>query len=115
MNRLDFGCKGIVDKIYYAAKSQGRMAWYKDVRTNDQKLHQAISAYKQKCPEPEPGQRRARTSAASVMQHMEQVIISTKVLKDVEGEFMYEREYYAFAETWAGGKLSEEQASAFRR
>lgn len=108
--RVDFSCKGIIDKIYYAAKTQGRMMWYQDIRTNDQKLHQVISAYKLKCPEPALGERRTKTNAAVIMQYMETVTISTKVMKDVEGEFMYEREFYAFAETWAGGKINEEQA-----
>ena len=108
--RLDHQCKGIMDKIYYIARSQNRMAWYSDIRTNDQKLYQAITSYKNRCPEPDPGQRRARTSATQIMTYMEAVLVSTKVVKDVEGEFMYEREFYAFAETWAGGKLSEEKA-----
>ena len=107
--RLDHQCKGIMDKIYYIAKSQKRMAWYTDIRSNDQKLYQAVTSYKSRCPEPEPGQRRARTSATQIMTYMEAVLVSTKVVKDVEGEFMYEREFYAFAETWAGGKLSEER------
>lgn len=110
--RLDHQCKGIMDKIYYIAKSQKRMAWYTDIRSNDQKLYQAVTSYKSRCPEPEPGQRRARTSATQIMTYMEAVLVSTKVVKDVEGEFMYEREFYAFAETWAGGKLSEERAKA---
>ena len=109
--QLDHQCRGIMDKIYYIARSQNRMSWYSDIRTNDQKLYQAITSYKNRCPEPDPGQRRARTSATQIMTYMA-VLVSTKVVKDVEGEFMYEREFYAFAETWAGGKLSEERAKA---
>ena len=41
---------------------------------------------------------------------MEVLVVKTITLRDVEGQFMYEREYIAFGETWAGGRLSEEKA-----
>ena len=51
-----------------------------------------------------------RVKAAVMWQYMEVLVVKTITLRDVEGQFMYEREYIAFGETWAGGRLSEEKA-----
>lgn len=104
-------CKAILDKIAYACKAQGKTEWYKGVRANDQKVHQVIVAFKAKVPLEGSDGKRAKVSAGTVMQHLEKVTAGTNVLRDVQGKFMYEKEYYAFAETWAGGKLTEEQAT----
>jgi hypothetical protein len=111
-NRLDFDCKGVVDKIYYAAKAQGKMPWYTDMRGNEQKLHQAVAAYKNKCSPVVPGERSKKIDSAFLMQYLEAVAVGTRVVNYVEGVMMYERQYYNFAETYAGGKLSEEAAQA---
>ena len=107
--RLDFKCKSVIDRIWYVAKTQGKLEWYKAIRHDDQKLFQVITTFKDKVPDFDDGRTR-KVPAGACWQFLEKIVLKTIILRDVEGMFMYEREYYAFAETYPGGKLSEEQA-----
>ena len=104
-------CKTYLDRVYYTAKVQGKLDWYGEVRASDQKLFQVITTYKEKAPMDGTG-KIARTKAAAMWTHLEVLVVKTVILRDVEGQFMYEKEYYAFAETYPGGKLSEDDAKA---
>lgn len=107
--KLDHKCKGIMDRIYYIAIAQGGMEWYATVRSNDQKMLQVITKFKEKCPEINECSP-VRVKAGTMWHHLELIVFKTVIIRDVVGEFMYEREYYAFAETWKGGRLTEEQS-----
>lgn len=43
---MDFGCKNKLDNLYRISKSQGKLEWLKEVRSNDIKLQQVLVGYK---------------------------------------------------------------------
>ena len=103
-------CKRASDCVYHMAKSQDRLTWWTRVRECDEKIFQVISEYKNRFPDAiETGQRRKKNDPAMALQYFEQIICSTKVVRKVEGEMMWEKEYYEFGQSWKGGRLSDDQ------
>ena len=104
---LDHGCKNKIDNIQRIAKSQGRLQWYNEVRSNDVKLQQVLLEYTSRvsaC-----GNRQPRSLT---MQYLEAVVASTAVIVEEIGLMMYQKQYQVFAESVDGGRMTETQALA---
>lgn len=104
---FDHGCKNKLDNIQRISRAQGRLEWYKEVRSNDVKLQQVLVEYSSRVSN---NPKRNSLPRSTTMNYLESVVCSTDVIAEEAGKFMYERQYLAFAETYDGGKLSETQA-----
>ena len=72
--KLDFICKSYMDRIYYTAKVQNQLAWYRSMRASDTKLFQAIATYREKAPVDADGGI-PRTKAPTMWTYLEVLII----------------------------------------
>ena len=103
-----------MDNIRYAAVKQGRLDWYTRMKNDDTKLTLTLSEYHRRCPDTmdDAGQRRKKTPTNVTFQMLESVIVSTKVIRETEGEMMWEKEFVEFAQTKSGGGMSDDGARA---
>eukprot|EP00959_Pyramimonas_sp_CCMP1952_P004989 104620-Pyramimonas_sp.AAC.1 len=81
----DHACKNRMDNIAKIAKSQGKQAWWNEVKQNDVKLQQVIVEYQQRT------SMNRRSPRSLTLQYMETVVASTAVITEEIGEMMSKR------------------------
>lgn len=101
-----------LDNIRHCAKKQGKMDWLSRIRSDESKLVLVIKEYNARFPDTvsECGSKRKKTASSATYQMLESVIASTKVIRETEGEMMWEKEYVEFAQTKSGGALTDDAA-----
>eukprot|EP00959_Pyramimonas_sp_CCMP1952_P358732 7511427-Pyramimonas_sp.AAC.1 len=100
---FDHACKNRVDNVRKIAKSQNKMAWFHEVHANDVKLQQVLSEYGNRAATP-------RQPRKITLQVLESVTATTAVIVEEIGEMMTKKQYCSWAESVAGGKLTEWEA-----
>ena len=108
-------CNRGMDNIRYASDKQGKMDWYQRMRADPNKCEQALKEYGRRFPDQAgvaigSGQKRPKTATEVTIQILEYLIVATKVLRETEGEMMWQKEYIEFAQTKKGGALSDDEA-----
>ena len=110
-------CKRSLDNIWKLAKKQGPKAvdYVSSARSDpdDTKLYNLIQSYNEKCPEGMEGAGMGRKRGTwSLMKYIERVTAASGLVRDCEGEMMWEKLYMEFAQTTRGGKMTEEAAQS---
>eukprot|EP00971_Amphidinium_carterae_P346443 6487890-Amphidinium_carterae.1 len=102
-----------VQNIRYMSQRQGLQDWFQRMKDSDTKLTQTLAAYHQRNPDQvSGGSKRGKTSTAQTLEYLEEIISSTKVHRQTEGEMMWEKEYIQFAQTLKAGRLTDDEAKA---
>ena len=114
-----WACKRSLDNICKLAKKQGPKAveWVSEVRADpdDTRLYNMIQSYIEKCPESDEaggstmGRRRGKWC---LIKYIERVKAASGLVRDCEGEMMWEKLWMEFSQTARGGKLTEEAAQS---
>ena len=104
--------KRALDSIYYWSKVQNRLEWYARMRDSEEKIFVAVTEFHDRFPSDfeQTGVKRARQSRDVTSTFLEQVICATKVTHRTEGELMWLKEFVDFAQSYKGGKMTDDQA-----
>ena len=93
------------------------MEWVSEVRADpdDTRLYNMIQSYNEKCPESGEGGGSTmgrRRGKWCLIKYIERVKAASGLVRDCEGEMMWEKLWMEFSQTARGGKLTEEAAQS---
>ena len=104
-----------LDRIYYMAKTLGESSkkWFHECRRDENKTKEMLDNYWAKFGGRSKWKSKTPTGTKwSMASYMESVKVTTGVEKETQGKLMWRAEYFEFAASARGGKLSDEEAQS---
>jgi hypothetical protein len=103
------GCKQMMDNLTHMAKQQNVAEWWREVRSDEQKLKQVLASYRDKCPQ---SKEKGKRGTINLVQYKEKFEAEASSAVTSRGRMMWSGHYLSFAQTPKGGGYSEREAKA---
>ena len=105
---VDKDCKKALDVIAKKARQQGKVEWFKGVKTDPKKLRSLVTSYRQASQEAEKaGQKKSTWNLA---EYIEEVRASSETVGTSRGKMMWQEQAIEFWRSTDGGSHTKQEA-----